>query len=111
MTIKERIDQLRDQLHRYNYAYYMEDKSLVSDLEFDQLLKELQGLETAHPEFNDPHSPTQRVGGALLRIFLRLFMLNVCIHWTIHIRQKNWAIGLSELKNAMDLQSMSLPVN
>ena len=34
----------------------MEDKSLVSDLEFDQLLKELQGLETAHPEFND-HSP------------------------------------------------------
>lgn len=69
MTIKERIDQLRDQLHRYNYAYYMEDKSLVSDLEFDQLLKELQGLETAHPEFNDPHSPTQRVGGSITKNF------------------------------------------
>ena len=69
MTIKERIDQLRDQLHRYNYAYYMEDKSLVSDLEFDQLLKELQGLETAHPEFNDPNSPTQRVGGSITKNF------------------------------------------
>ena len=69
MTIKERIDQLRDQLHRYNHAYYMEDKSLVSDLEFDQLLKELQGLETAHPEFNDPNSPTQRVGGSITKNF------------------------------------------
>ena len=69
MTIKERIDHLRDQLHRYNYAYYMEDKSLVSDLEFDQLLKELQGLETAHPEFNDPNSPTQRVGGSITKNF------------------------------------------
>ena len=69
MTIKERIDQLREQLHRYNYAYYIEDKSLVSDLEFDQLLKELQALEQAHPEFEDPNSPSQRVGGNITKNF------------------------------------------
>ena len=69
MTIKERIDKLREQLHHYNYAYYIEDKSLVSDLEFDQLLKELQALEQAHPEFDDPNSPSQRVGGNITKNF------------------------------------------
>ena len=69
MTIKERIEQLREQLHRYNYAYYIEDKSLVTDLAFDQLLKELQALEQANPQYNDPNSPTQRVGGNITKNF------------------------------------------
>ena len=69
MTIEERIIQLRDQLHQYNHAYYNEDKSLVSDFEFDQLLKELQALEKAHPAFQDPTSPTQRVGGSVTKNF------------------------------------------
>ena len=69
MTIKERIEQLREQLHRYNYAYYIEDKSLVTDLTFDQLLKELQALEQANPQYNDPNSPTQRVGGNITKNF------------------------------------------
>ena len=69
MTIKERIEQLREQLHRYNYAYYIEDKSLVADLAFDQLLKELQALEQANPQYNDPNSPTQRVGGNITKNF------------------------------------------
>lgn len=69
MTIKERIEQLREQLHRYNYAYYIEDKSLVTDLAFDQLLKELQALEQANPHYNDPNSPTQRVGGNITKNF------------------------------------------
>ena len=53
MTIEERIEQLRNQLHQYNHAYYNEDRSEVSDFEFDQLLKELQSLEKAHPEHQD----------------------------------------------------------
>ena len=69
MTVKERIEQLREQLHRYNYAYYIEDKSLVTDLAFDQLLKELQALEQANPQYNDPNSPTQRVGGNITKNF------------------------------------------
>ncbi len=69
MTIEERINQLREQLHRYNYAYYIEDKHLISDFEFDQLLKELQALETQHPEFYDPNSPSMRVGGSITKNF------------------------------------------
>lgn len=69
MSSAERILDLRTQLHRYNHAYYIEDKSLVSDQEFDQLLKELQLLEAEHPELFDPNSPTQRVGGAVTKNF------------------------------------------
>jgi DNA ligase (NAD+) len=69
MTFEERIIQLRDQLHQCNHAYYNEDKSLVSDFEFDQLLKELQALEKAHPALQDPSSPTQRVGGSVTKNF------------------------------------------
>lgn len=69
MTIEERIEQLRNQLHQYNHAYYNEDRSEISDFEFDQLLKELQALEKAHPEYQDPSSPTQRVGGSVTKNF------------------------------------------
>ena len=69
MTIAERIKQLREQLHRYNYAYYIEDKHLIGDFEFDQLLKELQALEAQHPEFYDPNSPSMRVGGSITKNF------------------------------------------
>lgn len=69
MTIEERIEQLRNQLHQYNHAYYNEDRSEVSDFEFDQLLKELQALEKAHPEYQDETSPTQRVGGSVTKNF------------------------------------------
>ena len=69
MSAVERILALRSQLHRYNHAYYIEDTSLVSDQEFDQLLKELHLLEAAHPEMYDSNSPTQRVGGAVTKDF------------------------------------------
>jgi DNA ligase (NAD+) len=60
---KARIDQLRSELEHHNYLYYVEAKPAVSDREFDRLLKELTELETAHPEYSSPDSPTQRVGG------------------------------------------------
>jgi len=69
MTVVERIQQLREQLHRYNYAYYIEDKHLISDFEFDQLLKELQALEAQYPELYDPNSPSMRVGGSIIKNF------------------------------------------
>lgn len=69
MNPTERILQLRSQLHEYNYAYYTLDQSLVNDFEFDQLLKELQELEAAHPEMYDPHSPSMRVGGSITKNF------------------------------------------
>ena len=66
---KNRIDELRKMLHKYNYEYYVNDSSLVSDFEFDQLLKELENLENNYPEFSDPNSPTKRVGGEVLKSF------------------------------------------
>jgi DNA ligase (NAD+) len=61
-TIKERVDSLRIQLEHHNYLYYVKAEPSISDFDFDQMLKELEALEKAHPEFDDPNSPTRRVG-------------------------------------------------
>lgn len=58
-----RIVELRALLDRANRAYYVDDRPVMSDSEFDELLRELQELEAAHPELHDPNSPAQRVGG------------------------------------------------
>jgi DNA ligase (NAD+) len=64
MTPKKEIEKLRAELERHNRLYYIEAAPEISDFEFDQRLKRLQELEEAHPEFADPNSPSQRVGGA-----------------------------------------------
>ena len=61
MTDIERIDQLREELHVHNYNYYVLNAPVISDLEFDKLMRELQDLEALHPEFYDPNSPSVRV--------------------------------------------------
>jgi len=67
--VKERIDTLRRELERHNYLYYVENRPEISDFEFDLLLRELQDLEAAHPEWDDPNSPTHRVGSDLTSEF------------------------------------------
>lgn len=69
MKMEEKINQLREELHRHNYNYYVLDKPEISDYEFDAKLKELQDLEDRYPEFEDPNSPTLRVGGAVTKNF------------------------------------------
>ncbi len=66
---KQRIDELTKSLQEYNYQYYVMDNSLVSDFEFDTLLKELQALEEKFPEFASENSPTKRVGGDVTKKF------------------------------------------
>lgn len=61
--IRQEIEELRRQVEYHNRKYYVEDAPEISDLEFDRLLKRLQDLEAAHPEYASPDSPTQRVGG------------------------------------------------
>jgi DNA ligase (NAD+) len=68
-SIKARIMELRTLLERANQAYFAEAQPIMSDSEFDRLLRELSDLEAAHPELTDPNSPTQRVGGAPVRGF------------------------------------------
>jgi DNA ligase (NAD+) len=69
MNIKETIESLREELNRHNYNYYVLDNPVISDYEFDQKLKQLQELESQHPEFFDENSPTQRVGGSVTKNF------------------------------------------
>jgi len=64
-----RIQALTERLHHLNYQYYQRDISEVSDQEFDQMLAELAGLEKQYPEFAQPNSPTQRVGGTITKQF------------------------------------------
>jgi len=68
-TAEQHIDELRSKLHHYNYLYYVKAEPEISDFEFDQLLKELEALEKEHPEFDDPNSPTKRVGSDITAEF------------------------------------------
>lgn len=69
MTIQEKIKSLRKELNDHNYRYYVQDDPSISDYEFDLKLKELEQLESEHPNLFDPNSPTQRVGGQITKNF------------------------------------------
>lgn len=69
MEVKERIDWLRSELHRHNHNYYILNAPEISDQEFDFMMRELQDLEQAHPEYSDANSPTMRVGSDLNKEF------------------------------------------
>ena len=72
MTVKEKIDQLRADLHRHNYYYYVLNAPEISDKEFDNRMRELQELEKEHPEYQDDNSPTMRVGSDLNKNFTQV---------------------------------------
>ena len=69
MNVQDRIVFLRSELQQHNYNYYVLDKPTISDFEFDMLLNELIDLEKQNPQFYDANSPTQRVGGELIKSF------------------------------------------
>ncbi|MGA3189347.1 MAG: NAD-dependent DNA ligase LigA [Bryobacteraceae bacterium] len=61
--ISQKIEHLRDELRRHEQLYYVLDAPEITDAEYDSMMRELKALESAHPEFASPDSPTQRVGG------------------------------------------------
>lgn len=67
--VQKRMDELAERIDQLNYEYYMNDRSLVSDEEFDGMLRELQDLERQYPELASPLSPTKRVGGEVNKSF------------------------------------------
>lgn len=69
MDDQTRIEQLRRELNEHNYNYYVLDNPTITDFEYDRMLRQLEDLETAHPELITPDSPTQRVGGKALDSF------------------------------------------
>ena len=76
MNISEKIFSLRKKLHDHNYRYYVLDDPIISDYDFDMMLKELEKLERENPEYFDINSPTQRVGGDITKSF------NTSVHGT-----------------------------
>lgn len=66
---QKEIQKLIDTINRHNHLYYQANKPEISDFEFDQLLESLMKLEKQFPQFRDPHSPTQRVGGTITKEF------------------------------------------
>lgn len=69
---KQRIDELRAELNRHNYNYYVLNAPTISDKEFDDLLRELEDLERDYPQYFDPLSPTQRVGSDINKAFTQV---------------------------------------
>ncbi len=67
--IKKRVDELRAEINDHNYRYYVLDAPVISDAQYDKLLRELQQLEQQHPDLITPDSPTQRVGAAPAKEF------------------------------------------
>ena len=67
--IKKKISQLSNELNEHNHLYYIEDAPVITDFKFDQMLSELKDLEKQYPQFKDPNSPTQRVGGGVTKFF------------------------------------------
>lgn len=68
-VIKKRIAELTEQINLHNYKYYVKSEPVISDYDFDMLLKELEQLEKDYPEFTSPNSPTKRVGGDITKKF------------------------------------------
>ena len=67
--VRKQIEQLTAELTEHNYRYYVLSEPSISDFEFDKLLRELEQLEKEYPEFADPNSPTQKVGGQIVKEF------------------------------------------
>ena len=84
---KERILELRKLIDHYNDEYYINDKSVISDREFDNLLNELIKLEKKYPEFDDLNSPSKRVGGGVTKKF-NIAKRTVNVHTSIVVYLK-----------------------
>ena len=94
---KERIDELRETLNRYNYEYYVLDLPSVSDAEYDRLMQELMMLEKEHPELDSPLSPSKRVGGQVVSEFKK-------------IKHKRLMLSLANAFNEADLRDFDRKV-
>ena len=70
--VKQQIESLREQINRHNHLYYILSAPVITDYDFDLLLKELESLEKQYPEYDDPLSPTKRVGGDITKDFKQI---------------------------------------
>ncbi len=101
-TIAACLRELRELIHYHDYRYYVLDDPEIEDAAYDVLFRELKALEAAHPELDDPNSPTKRVGGAVLDAFvskahrLRMFSLDNAMS------EEEWLDFLTRAGNKLD---------
>ncbi|MDD3723258.1 MAG: NAD-dependent DNA ligase LigA [Lutibacter sp.] len=119
-NIEQEIKQLKDELNQHNYNYYVLDKPTISDLEFDLKLKELEKLETDNPQFFDSNSPTQRVGGEIIKSFKtvvhknRMYSLDnsyskeEIIDWETRVKK---ILGVDEVEYVCELKYDGASIN
>lgn len=91
VSVSQRVQDLREQLNKHNYCYYVLDDPIISDAEYDQLFHELRRIEEQHPELKTEDSPTQRVGSAPLALF-------ESVKHTLPMLSLNNVFNLSELE-------------
>ncbi len=84
--IHDEITRLRREIERHNHSYYVDNAPTVSDHDFDILMKRLEELEKEHPEWDDPDSPTHRVGSDLSKGSFRRLTYTRCCRWATPIR-------------------------
>lgn len=72
-SVKQQIERLRDELHIHNYNYYVLSRPVISDFEFDRMMRQLMELEAAYPEYYDPNSPSVRVGSDISNSFTQVY--------------------------------------
>ncbi len=89
--IAQEIAELRAEIEKHNRLYFVDAAPIISDRQFDALMKRLEALEAAHPEFSDPDSPTQRVGGAALSSF-------EAVHHTVPMLSINNTYTVDEIR-------------
>jgi DNA ligase (NAD+) len=70
---KKQIEKLTEEVNYHNELYYQQSRTQISDFEFDQSLEKLIALEKQFPQFKDPNSPTQRVGGTITKEFATVY--------------------------------------
>ncbi len=71
-SVKEKIEKLRKSLHQHNYNYYVLSQPVISDFDFDMMMRELIELEEKHPDLHDPNSPSVRVGSDISNDFIQV---------------------------------------
>ena len=107
MDIQQTIQDLREELNFHNHNYYVLDSPIISDLEFDQKLKQLQELEAKYPEFFDKNSPSQRVGGTITKNFQTVVHENRMYSLDNSYSKEDlqdWEIKIQKVLGNVDLQ-------
>ena len=109
-AVHTRLRELREQLRHHDHLYYQKDRPEISDAAYDQLFKELQDLESQHPELLAPDSPTQRVGGAPLDKFQKVAHEFPMLSLDSHVKVEDVQAFDQRVRRELEVESVEYTV-